>query len=110
VTSDRAERSPWLQSKARHVYVAYVRVRHHELDSLGHDNNATSLNYLEQAAINHAAPAGYPEDTFREGGGELVARRHEIDYLQPAKANDLLLVVTWHLDLGAARGGSRAKS
>ena len=103
MTSDRAAIPPWRETKARHVYVAYFRVRHHELDSLGHVNNATYLNYLEQAAIDHAAAAGFSEDALREVGGVFVARRHEIDYLQPAKANDLLQVVTWPVDLGAAR-------
>jgi acyl-CoA thioester hydrolase len=103
VTGDRAGIPPWREMRARHVFVAYFRVRHHELDSLGHVNNATYLNYLEQAAIDHAAAAGFSEDALREIGGVFVARRHEIDYLQPAKANDLLRVVTWPVELGAAR-------
>jgi acyl-CoA thioester hydrolase len=103
VTACSAALPPWRESNARHVYVAYFRVRHHELDSLGHVNNATYLNYLEQAAIDHAAAAGFSEDALREVGGVFVARRHEIDYLQPAKANDLLRVVTWPVELGAAR-------
>jgi acyl-CoA thioester hydrolase len=103
VSEDHAGIPPWRKTKARHVYVAYFKVRHHELDSLGHVNNATYLNYLEQAAIDHAAAGGFPEDALREVGGVFVARRHEIDYLQPAKANDLLRVVTWPVELGAAR-------
>src|SRR5215218_11320011 len=85
------------------AFEVYIRVRFHEVDSLGHVNNATYLNYLEQAAIDHAAAAGFSEDALREVGGVFVARRHEIDYLQPAKANDLLRVVTWPVELGAAR-------
>jgi acyl-CoA thioester hydrolase len=101
--STRAASPPWREARARHVYVSYFRVRHHELDSLGHVNNATYLNYLEQAAIDHAAAGGFSEVALREVGGVFVARRHEIDYLQPANANDLLRVVTWPVDIGAAR-------
>jgi acyl-CoA thioester hydrolase len=103
VTTGRAGTAPWLESAARHVYVAHFRVRNHELDSLGHVNNATYLNYLEQAAIDHAAAAGFSEDRLREIGGVFVARRNEIDYLQPARAGDWLRVVTWPVDLGAAK-------
>jgi acyl-CoA thioester hydrolase len=103
VTTDRALSAPWQESTARHVYVAHFRVRNHELDSLGHVNNATYLNYLEQAAIDHAAAAGFSEERLREIGGVFVARRHEIDYLQPARAGDWLRVVTWPVELGAAK-------
>jgi acyl-CoA thioester hydrolase len=81
----------------------YVRVRHHEIDSLGHVNNASYLNYLEQAAIDHAAAAGYDAAHLRELGGTFVARRHEVDYLRPAVAGDWLRVTTWPVELGAAR-------
>jgi acyl-CoA thioester hydrolase len=103
VTTNPAKIPPWTESLARHVYVAHFRVRNHELDSLGHVNNATYLNYLEQAAIDHAAAAGFSESRLREIGGVFVARRHEIDYLQPARAGDWLRVVTWPVELGAAK-------
>jgi acyl-CoA thioester hydrolase len=94
---------PWQTSTAAHIYLAHFRVRHHELDPLGHVNNAAYLNYLEQAAIDHAAAAGYDEERLREIGGTFVARRHEIDYLRPARAGDWLRVTTWPVELGAAR-------
>lgn len=103
MTTGRAGTAPWQDSLARHVYVAHFRVRNHELDSRGHVNNATYLNYLEQAAIDHAAAGGFSEERLREIGGVFVARRHEIDYLQPARAGDWLRVVTWPVDLGAAK-------
>ncbi|MGH2533169.1 MAG: acyl-CoA thioesterase, partial [Thermomicrobiales bacterium] len=86
-----------------HIYVLHVRVRQHEIDGLGHVNNASYLNYLEQAAIDHAAAAGYDAARLRELGGTFVARRHEIDYLRPAVAGDWLRVTTWPVELGAAR-------
>ncbi|MFL5758649.1 MAG: acyl-CoA thioesterase [Thermomicrobiales bacterium] len=94
---------PWRASRARHVYIAHFRVRNHELDALGHVNNAAYLNYLEQAAIDHAAAGGFSEARLRAIGGVFVARRHEIDYLQPARAGDWLRVITWPVELGAAK-------
>jgi acyl-CoA thioesterase FadM len=62
-----------------------VRVRFHECDPLGHVNNAVYLNYLEQAAIDHALLVGWSQQRLeREAGGVFVARRHELDYLKPA--------------------------
>ncbi len=89
---------------AKHDYLAHVRVRHHELDPLGHVNNAAYLNYLEQAAIDHAAAAGFPADHLRDTYGALfIARRHELDYLRPALAANRLLVATWAVSFGGAQ-------
>ena len=87
----------------RHVYLLHVRVRYHELDPLGHVNNAVYLNWLEQAAIEHATAAGWGAATLTEMGGAFVARRHEIDYLRPAISGDVLRVKTWAEALDGAR-------
>ncbi len=78
-----------------HGFAVHFRVRHHEMDALGHVNNAVYLNYLEQAGIEHSAALGYDGERLRELGGLFIARRHEIDYLRPAIAGDCLVVVTW---------------
>ena len=88
---------------ATHAYLAHFRVRHHQLDPLGHVNNATYLNFLEQAAIDHAAAAGYDVERLRGIDGVFIARRHEIDYLRPALAGDVLRVTTWGVRLEGAR-------
>jgi acyl-CoA thioester hydrolase len=95
--------APWRQSRAAHVYVACFRVRFNELDPLGHVNNAAYLTYLEQAAIDHAAVAGYGAERLRQLGGVFIARRHEIDYLRPAREHDWLRVVTWPVEMTGAR-------
>lgn len=84
-------------------YGAYFRVRHHEMDVLGHVNNAVYLHYLEQAAIQHSNALGYDTSHLTELGGLFIARRHEIDYLRPAVADDLLHVVTWAAEMTGAR-------
>src|SRR3712207_6593200 len=84
-----------------HAFEAFFRVRFHEVDALGHVNNAAYLNYLEQAAIDHATFLGLDLPRLQELGGVFVARRHEILFLRPTFAGDLLRVVTW---LGEPRG------
>lgn len=91
---------------AVHGYAAHFRVRHHEMDALGHVNNAVYLNYLEQAGIEHSAALGYDAARLRELGGYFIARRHEIDFLRPALAGDLLQVVTW---IGEQRGAQAVR-
>jgi acyl-CoA thioester hydrolase len=77
------------------VFESFVRVRFHEVDSLGHVNNAVYLEYLEQAAVDHALAAGLDIDRLNAFGGLFVAYRHEIVYLRPAYAGDILRIVTW---------------
>ncbi len=83
-------------------FVAYFKVRHYEMDALGHVNNAVYLHYLEQAAIEHTAAVGFTFERLREIGGLFIARRHEIDYLRPATAGDVLQVVTWPVEMKGA--------
>lgn len=83
------------------AFETIFRVRFHEVDALGHVNNAAYLNYLEQAAIDHATFLGLDLGRLRHLGGVFVARRHEIDFLRPTFAGNILRVITW---LGETRG------
>jgi acyl-CoA thioester hydrolase len=79
-------------------------VRFNECDPLGHVNNAVYLNYLEQVAIDHAASLGWSSAALiAKVGAVFVARKHEIEYLQPAFEGDLLQVRTWPVDMRGAR-------
>lgn len=91
-------------SRPRSFLRTFVRVRFHECDPLGHLNNAVYLGYLEQAAIDHAALAGWPADRLKaEFGAAFLARRHDIEFLQPAFENDILEITTWPETMGGAR-------
>ncbi len=83
------------------AFETFFRVRFHEVDALGHVNNAAYLNYLEQAAIDHATYLGLDLARLQDLGGVFVARRHEIVFMKPTFAGDLLRIVTW---LGEPRG------
>ena len=63
------------------AFESFFRVRFHEVDALGHVNNAAYLNYLEQAAIDHATFLGLDLQRLQGLGGVLVARRHEIVFV-----------------------------
>ena len=80
-----------------------LRVRHYEMDALGHVNNAVYQNYLEQAAIEHSESLGLTLDVYRQVGGVFVMRRVEIDYLRPAVAGDTLEVTTWLKEMRGTR-------
>lgn len=82
-------------------FLTHLRVRFHDLDALGHVNNAAYVTYLEQAAIDHAALAGFDMARMRALGGLFIARRHELDFLKPAYERDLLQIETW---IDEARG------
>lgn len=76
-------------------FITQLRVRHYEMDALGHVNNAVYQHYLEQAAIEHSEFLGFTPDRYRELGGTFVLRRIAIDYLRPAFAGDMLTIKTW---------------
>ncbi|MGE5656059.1 MAG: acyl-CoA thioesterase [Actinomycetota bacterium] len=84
-------------------FTAQLRVRHYEMDALGHVNNAVYQHYLEQAAIEHLEHLGFTLDRYREMGGLFVMRRIEIDYLRPAAAGDRLEVTTWLQEMRGPR-------
>lgn len=89
--------------RPRTAFVLDVRVRFHECDPLGHVNNAVYLQYLEDAAIRHAAAAGWPESRLRaDAGGVFVARKTEIDYLRAAVVDDVLRITTWPSEMRGA--------
>ncbi|PPS38992.1 thioesterase family protein [Chroococcidiopsis sp. TS-821] len=84
-------------------FTTQLRVRHYEMDALGHVNNSVYQHYLEQAAIEHLEHLGFSLDVYRQLGGVFVMRRIEIDYLRPAIAGDTLEVRTWVQEMRGTR-------
>jgi acyl-CoA thioester hydrolase len=76
-------------------YTRRFRVRHYELDSFGHVNNAVYVNYMQEAAIEASADAGFGTAWYGERGTSWVIRRLSIRYLLPARYHDELEVKTW---------------
>jgi len=88
-------------------FTTELRVRHYEMDALGHVNNAVYQNYLEQVAIEHSEHLGLTLDVYRRLGGVFVMRRVEIEYLRPAIAGDILAVSTWLQEVRGTRAVRR---
>ncbi|MCD8490365.1 MAG: acyl-CoA thioesterase [Desertifilum sp.] len=76
-------------------FTTQLRVRHYEMDALGHVNNAVYQHYLEQAAIEHSEHLGFTVARYQQLGGVFVLRKVEIEYLRPANASDILEITTW---------------
>jgi acyl-CoA thioester hydrolase len=95
------------QPSTRFSHTMRVRVRHYEMDALGHVNNAVYLHYVEEAAVEHARRLGFGADRLRELGGAWVVRRHEIEYRRPAVAGDELDVTTRVVSVDRMRGTRR---
>jgi acyl-CoA thioester hydrolase len=77
-------------------------VQEHEIDELGHANNAVYVNWMQAAAIAHSTKQGWPSQRYREASRAWVARTHKIEYLQPAFAGDKLTIRTWIADMQRA--------
>lgn len=72
------------------VHTVRWRVRSYEIDQNGHVNNAVYLNYVEALTVEHAEAAGFGRAWTESQGGAWVVRRHEVEYLRPARMGDEL--------------------
>ena len=70
-------------------------VRQGEIDAIGRANNVAYIDWMQRAAVAHSAAQGWPGDEYRRLGCGWVVRSHQITYLQPALAQDLIVVRTW---------------
>jgi acyl-CoA thioester hydrolase len=79
------------------------RVRHYELDALGHLNNVVLVRYLQEAAIEASTALGFSPDWYRAHGALWVVRRLSVRYLAQATYGDELEITTWISTLGGVR-------
>ena len=70
-----------------------------EIDQQGHANNVAYVGWMQAAAIAHSAALGWTAERYGQMGMGWVARRHTIDYLQPAYAGEELIVETHVADM-----------
>ena len=86
------------QSPAR-SFVCRRRVQRHEVDGMGHVNNAVYVTWFEQAVIDALAVWLPPAAQ----GGQPCWRRHHIEYLNAILPGEEVEIVTRQVGLGRAR-------
>ena len=71
------------------------RVEWRDLDAVGHVNNATYADYVEDVARQAAANYGWSAAAMEEKGFDLATREMCIDYRLPALPSDGMEIATW---------------
>jgi acyl-CoA thioester hydrolase len=88
-------------------YTACWPVRHYELDSNGHVNNAVYLQYAEHLTIEHSERMGFGAEWTANRGGAWVVHRNLVTYHRPAVYGDLLELTVRVLLVQGTRGVRR---
>ena len=90
------ERVPFPEPSApAHAARTTRRSELHDIDALGHVNNATYLHYVEQAAEDAQRSLGWPLATQLAAGGRFRAVAHDLEYLDAALYGEEIDVLTW---------------
>lgn len=76
-------------------HILKVRVLPEYIDIMQHTNNVVYLRWLEDVAWDHSRHLGLDEAAYQRLGYGVVARRHELDYLQPTFLDEEVLLATW---------------
>lgn len=85
------------------TYERTFRVRHYECDAYGHVNNSNYLRYMQEAAFDASAAAGYDLRRYDEMNRLWLVRENTIDYLAPLRYGDTITVRTWVEDFRRSR-------
>ncbi|MBX7256817.1 MAG: thioesterase family protein [Candidatus Hydrogenedentes bacterium] len=101
--NNNRERFPDPPAPAGRVFKQHRRVGWRDVDPAQHVNNTVYLAYAEDCAVEAAVSAGWTPERMRAEGVWLIARKHRIEYRQPAVLADDLEVATWVSDAGEDR-------
>ena len=80
------------------IYEYPHQIQESEIDAQGHVGNLEYLRWMQDAALAHSAAEGWPPQRYHEIGAGWVVRSHKIEYLQPAFADEKIVVFTWVSD------------
>lgn len=72
------------------------------IDTNGHVNNVAFVQWMQDVAIGHFRALGGTEP-MRAVGGAWVVRSHQVEYLAPAFAGEVITARTWIVDVGRVR-------
>lgn len=79
------------------------RVRYYECDAEGRLRPATYLRYMQEAAFDATAAAGYDMARYQAMGRTWLARETDIEILRSPTYQDTVLVKTWVADFRKVR-------
>jgi acyl-CoA thioester hydrolase len=85
------------------IHTRTFRVRHCECDAHGYVRRANYLNYMQEAAFDASAAAGYDFARYEKMGHHWLVRETDIEYLYPLRYGDSAQVKTWVLDFRRVR-------
>ncbi len=85
------------------TYVRSFRVRHYECDAYSHLNHAGYLRFMQEAAFDASADAGYDLARYDSAGYYWLVRDTEIEYRRPLCYQDMVQVKTWVADFRQVR-------
>jgi acyl-CoA thioester hydrolase len=86
------------------IYEQTFSVRYYECDMYGHVNHANYLRYMQEAALDASAVAGYDVAAYQALGKHWLMRESDIEYLAPLRYGDSVRVKTWLADFPHGRG------
>jgi YbgC/YbaW family acyl-CoA thioester hydrolase len=78
-------------------------VRHYECDTHGSVKHANYLNYMQEAAFDASAAAGYSMARYATMDRYWLVRETDIEYLHPLRYGDSVQVRTWVTDFRRVR-------
>jgi acyl-CoA thioester hydrolase len=89
--------------RPRAIFQHDIVVAPGDIDMLGHASNIAFARWIQDTAVAHSAAVGLDVGTYKELGAVFVVVRHEIDYLRPAFAGDVIESRTWVESVMAAK-------
>ena len=94
--------SGWFEGR---VHVLPVRIYYEDTDTSGIVYHANYLRYCERGRSDFLRMAGVRHLVMLEGESKLVwtLRRISLDYMRPARVDDLLMVRTRYTEMAGAR-------
>ncbi len=89
------------------VYEHYHVVSDDDVDAQDHASNVAYVAWMQAAAFAHSAAQGWPPDAYLSRGFAWLVRRHEIEYLQPARPGEEIVIRTWVATMDKVRSQRR---
>ena len=84
------------------TFYRLFQVRQYECDAYSHLHNSNYVRYMQEAAFEASADAGYDLARYNTIGHYWIIRETTIEYLKPVFYNEKVQVKTWVLDFRRA--------